>query len=66
MKAIDKTDEFVNILKMEMEKFEPTKHTFIKEFSEQDYEDLVQGWKIKVVRCGAGDQGWGLFSAVKE
>ena len=66
MKAIDKTDEFVNILKMEMEKFQPTKEAFIKEFSASDYNDLVEGWKIKVVRCNAGDQGWGLFSAVKE
>merc|ERR1719150_893465 len=66
VKAIDKTDEFVNILKMEMEKFQPTKDTFIKEFSKRDYDDLVEGWKIKVVRCNAGDQGWGWFSAIKE
>ena len=66
VKAIDKTEEFVRILKMEMERFEPTKQKFIKEFSQRDYDELVDGWKIKVVRCSDKDQGWGLFHAKKQ
>ncbi len=49
-----------------MEKFKPTKDSFIAEFSRRDFEDLVEGWDIKVVRCTSGEQGWGLFKAEKE
>ena len=66
VKAIDKTEEFVSILKNEMVKFKPTRDKFIKEFSLKDYNELVDGWDIKVVRCTKGEQGWGLFKAVKE
>ena len=65
VKAIDKTEEFISILKNEMVKFKPTKEKFIKEFSIKDYNDLVDGWDIKVVRCTKGEQGWGLFKAIK-
>ena len=66
VKAMDKTDEFVRILKMEMARFEPSKGKFIKEFSQKDYDELVDGWKIKVVRCSDKDQGWGWFHAYKQ
>jgi len=65
VKAIDKTAEFISILKSEMVKFKPTKEKFVKEFSLKDYNDLVNGWDIKVDRCTKGEQGWGLFSAKK-
>jgi len=66
VQAIDKTAEFISILKMEMEKFKPTKDKFIKEFSLKDYKDLTEGWDIKVERCSKGEQGWGWFTALKE
>lgn len=65
MEAIDKTAEFISILKMEMDKFKPIKDEFVKEFSLKDFEELVEGWDIKVVRCTNGDQGWGLFKGTK-
>ena len=65
VKAIDKTAEFISILKSEMVKFKPTKEKFVKEFSLKDYNDLVNGWDIKVDRCTKGEQGWGLFSVKK-
>merc|ERR1712061_806713 len=37
VQAIDKTAEFISILKMEMKKFKPIKDQFIKEFSLKDY-----------------------------
>ncbi len=37
-----------------------------QEFSQADYDDLMEGWKVKVVRCREGEQGWGLFRAVKK
>ena len=66
VQAIDKTAEFISILKMEMDKFKPTKDKFIKEFSLKDYKDLTEGWDIKVERCSKGEQGWGWFTARKE
>merc|ERR1711870_169553 len=63
VKAIDKTAEFISILKMEMTKFKPTKDQFIKEFSIKDFTDLTDGWDIKVERCTKGEQGWGWFTA---
>ena len=96
--ASDLTQDFVNILKTELEKFKPQKDQFIKvfisvdiirnkklesnmyqswiyetkywiafqDFSLKDYNDLVDGWDIKVVRCSDGLQGWGLFTATKK
>jgi len=66
VQAIDKTAQFISILKMEMAKFKPMKDEFIKEFSMKDYKDLTEGWDIKVERCTKGEQGWGLFKAHKE
>lgn len=65
VKAIDKTDEFVSVLKEEMQRFRPTKASFVKEFSLNDYNELVNGWDVKVDRCTQGEQGWGLFLATK-
>jgi len=64
--ASDLTQDFVNILKKELEKFKPQKDQFIKDFSLKDYNDLVDGWEIKVLRCSDGLQGWGLFTATKK
>jgi len=64
--ASDLTQDFINILKSELEKFKPQKTAFIKDFSLKDYNDLVDGWEVKVVRCSDGLQGWGLFTAVKK
>merc|ERR1712088_70620 len=63
VEAIDKTAQFISILKMEMAKFKPMKDEFIREFSMKDYKDLTDGWDIKVDRCTKGEQGWGLFKA---
>ena len=65
VRGLDKTDDFLRILIEEVERFEPTKEEFLKEFSRSDFDDLVDGWKIKVDRVKAGDQAWGLFIARK-
>jgi phosphoethanolamine N-methyltransferase len=41
VKGLDKTDDFLRILKEEVERFEPTKEEFLKEFSQKDFDDLV-------------------------
>jgi phosphoethanolamine N-methyltransferase len=63
--VIENTDKFVDILKEETGLFRKQRSSFIKEFSERDYDDIVDGWKVKVQRCAKGEQGWGLFMATK-
>ena len=43
--AEDKTGMMIDIMNMELEKFERIKKSFIAEFSEKDYNDIVE------VRC---------------
>jgi len=66
VEAVDKTDYFKKILKMELEKFKPTKKEFVKDFSLEDYNEIVDGWEVKLGRVDNGDQGWGLFIGAKE
>lgn len=65
VEAKDVTDYFVEILHKEMKYFSDQKEDFIQEFSAEDYDDITNGWKDKVQRCGEGDQVWGLFIAEK-
>jgi len=62
---MDKTDLMIDIMKMEVKKFNAIKLKFIEEFSQEDFDDIDQGWKDKEVRCNEGDQVWGLFTATK-
>jgi len=63
--AIDYSQRFVQILKEELAGFEVQKNSFLEEFSSDDYEHLVDGWKIKIDRCAQKTQAWGLFLATK-
>lgn len=63
--AEDRTEQFIGVLKAELERTEKSKDEFIRETSEEDYNDIVNGWRSKIVRCGDGDQKWGLFYAEK-
>lgn len=65
VRALDHTQTFINVLTNELKYFEPTKEAFIKDFSEKDYTDISDGWRVKLVRCKAGDQAWGIFFARK-
>ncbi|GAV04961.1 hypothetical protein RvY_15158 [Ramazzottius varieornatus] len=63
--AEDRTKQFVDILYRELADFEPLKGQFVRDFSQEDYDEIINGWRIKTVRCGAGDQAWGMFLARK-
>ncbi|KAF8696103.1 hypothetical protein HU200_036993 [Digitaria exilis] len=63
--AEDRSDQFLGILQKELDKFEKNKDDFLSDFSQEDYEDIVNGWKSKVQRSSAGEQRWGLFIATK-
>jgi len=63
--AMDKTQLMMDIMKMEVTKFNGIKEKFVDEFSQEDFDYIDQGWKDKQVRCAEGDQAWGLFTATK-
>ncbi|KAM6953426.1 phosphoethanolamine methyltransferase [Aplochiton taeniatus] len=62
----DRTAQFLQVIKAEMERAEETKAEFIQEFSEEDYLAIVNGWSDKLQRCHTGDQRWGLFYATRD
>ncbi|GJN17994.1 hypothetical protein PR202_gb05105 [Eleusine coracana subsp. coracana] len=63
--AEDRSDQFLSILQKELVNFEKNKDSFLSDFSQEDYDDIVNGWKAKVQRSSAGEQRWGLFIATK-
>ncbi|KAK8569429.1 hypothetical protein V6N13_046484 [Hibiscus sabdariffa] len=63
--AEDRTDQFIQVLQRELDKVEKEKDAFVSDFSQADYEDIVGGWKAKLIRTKAGEQRWGLFIAKK-
>ncbi|OIT21052.1 PREDICTED: phosphoethanolamine N-methyltransferase 1-like [Nicotiana attenuata] len=64
--AEDRTEQFIKVLKKELDTVEKEKESFIQEFSEKDYNDIVGGWKAKLIRStSSGEQRWGLFIAKK-
>lgn len=63
--AEDRTDQFLKVLERELDAVEKEKERFIADFSEEDYNDIVGGWKAKLVRSSSGEQRWGLFFAKK-
>ncbi|XP_029917786.1 phosphoethanolamine methyltransferase isoform X2 [Myripristis murdjan] len=66
VRAEDRTAQFIQVIKTELERAEAIKDEFIQEFSEEDYLAIVNGWKDKLQRCNTGDQRWGLFHATRD
>lgn len=64
--AEDRTEQFMKVLERELDAVEKDKETFISDFSEKDYNDIVGGWKSKLVRSSSGEQRWGLFIGKKQ
>ncbi|XP_061354642.1 phosphoethanolamine N-methyltransferase-like [Gastrolobium bilobum] len=64
--AEDRSDLFVKTLKQELKALENKKDDFIHDFSEEDYNEVVQRWKAKQIRGESGEQVWGLFIASKK
>lgn len=63
--ADDRTGHFVDILKLELKGFNERKKGFLQQFEQHHFDYIVNGWEAKLVRCAAGDQAWGLFTAKK-
>lgn len=63
--ASDRTEQFVGILQIELNRFMNNRKEFLHQFEEHDFDYIVSGWEAKLERCRAGDQKWGLFTATK-
>ncbi|KAE8676143.1 Phosphoethanolamine N-methyltransferase [Hibiscus syriacus] len=63
--AEDRTNQFIQVLQRELNEVEDDKDAFISDFSQEDYDEIVDGWKAKLMRSSAGEQRWGLFLAIK-
>jgi len=63
--AADKTSLMVDMLKTELKKFALIRDKFVEEFSVEDYDWIVDGWKDKLVWCPKGEYAWGLMTATK-
>ncbi|KAE8124811.1 hypothetical protein FH972_019662 [Carpinus fangiana] len=64
--AEDCTDQFMQVLQRELNALAKDKDEFIRDFSGEDYSDIVGGWKAKLIRSSSGEQRWGLFVARKK
>ncbi|CAJ1936602.1 unnamed protein product [Sphenostylis stenocarpa] len=64
--AEDRTDQFVKTLQQELEALENKKDDFVRDFSEEDYNEIVERWKAKQSRGASREQMWGLFIAKKK
>uniref|UniRef100_A0A8C9ZME3 phosphoethanolamine N-methyltransferase n=1 Tax=Sander lucioperca TaxID=283035 RepID=A0A8C9ZME3_SANLU len=62
----DRTAQFIQMIKTELQRAEVIKDEFIQEFSEEDYFAIVNGWSEKLERSNSGDQRWGLFYATRD
>lgn len=66
VRALDKTDMFIEYLNKELNGLLGMKQQFIEEFSESDFNYLVDGWNEKIVRSNQGHQKYGAFYAEKK
>lgn len=66
VQAEDRTCQFIQVIEAELQRAERIKDDFIKEFSEEDYFAIVNGWREKLERSISGDQRWGLFLATRD
>lgn len=63
VKAQDRTDLFVQSLEKELVVAESVKKEFLQEFTQEDFDYIVNGWKDKLGRTK--DQRWGVFYGEK-
>uniref|UniRef100_A0A0E0DUF8 phosphoethanolamine N-methyltransferase n=1 Tax=Oryza meridionalis TaxID=40149 RepID=A0A0E0DUF8_9ORYZ len=54
--AEDRTDQFLRVLQRELAEVEKNKEAFLADFTQEDYDDIVNGWNAKLKRSSAGEQ----------
>ena len=65
IQGYDNTKRFVVALEEELQHLISMKEEFLQNFTQHDYEDLIQGWEKKITRAKQGYQKWGCFYAKK-
>ena len=65
IQGYDNTKRFVVALEAELQHLISMKEEFLQNFTQHDYEDLIQGWEKKITRAKQGYQKWGCFYAKK-
>lgn len=63
--AEDRTRAFEACLSSELERAAGDRDAFVRDFSEEDFEEVVGAWRAKLARVARGQQRWGLFMAKK-
>ena len=61
----DHTKAFIDSLRGELKDLNAARDQFLREFTETDFEYLVNRWNTKIQFCEQGDFIWGLFIAEK-
>jgi len=61
----DKTNDFIRILRQELNIFENKKEAVIQRFGKVGYQTIADGWRSKIDRCERGMQSWVVIVAQK-
>jgi phosphoethanolamine N-methyltransferase len=64
-RADDKTEWFKEILLTEKDRAIKNKSEFLEKFSQDEFDQLMDGWDSKLTRIPKGHQRWGFFVARK-
>ena len=64
-KATDETDLFESSLRRELETTRGSRDAFVSEFTEEDYDYIMQGWEKKLTFVAGGFQKWAIVHAFK-
>ncbi len=65
VKVEDATARFIRILQEEMARLETHRTEFLKHFTAEDLNYILERWAMKVRFCQAGDMRWGIYVADK-
>ncbi|XP_028787004.1 phosphomethylethanolamine N-methyltransferase [Neltuma alba] len=64
--AEDQTYLFMKILRQELYALENNKDSFVCDFSEEEYNEIIAKWRAKKNRGASGEHIWGWFIATKK
>ncbi len=65
VRAEDITDQFIESLSEERTRMKEGRETFLKEFTQEDYDYLMSRWEMKIQFCREGELKWGQVIAEK-
>ena len=65
VKAVDQTNEFVELLQNDLEKLKKRKDEILEKYKEADIHNICSEWEEKIDHFVAGEQVWGYFTAKK-